>query len=119
MSGRRVLQPTTLGQLGDDCISDQLSHQFDLKSVRGNDSGVESLACVGIGENWGASISARMSPINLALFLLLLLTCHGTVTFYFYSLEGIKLKQDLWLRAREGVSMLILGPEQLICRWGT
>jgi hypothetical protein len=52
MSGRRLLQPTTLGQLGDDRISDQLSHQFDLKSVRRNDSGVESLACVGIDENW-------------------------------------------------------------------
>ncbi|KAJ7674274.1 hypothetical protein B0H14DRAFT_3178191 [Mycena olivaceomarginata] len=48
---RWVLQLTTLGQLGDDGIIDQLSHQFDLKSVRGNDSGVESLACVGIDEN--------------------------------------------------------------------
>ncbi|KAJ7850392.1 hypothetical protein B0H14DRAFT_2581993 [Mycena olivaceomarginata] len=51
ISKQRVLQPTTLGQLGDDRISDQLSHQFDLKSVRGSGSGVESLACVGIDEN--------------------------------------------------------------------
>jgi hypothetical protein len=36
--------PTTLGQLGNDRISDQLSHQFDLRSVRGNSAGVESLA---------------------------------------------------------------------------
>ncbi|KAJ7315178.1 hypothetical protein DFH08DRAFT_820777 [Mycena albidolilacea] len=56
MSGRRLLQPTTLGQLGDDRISDQLSHQFDSKSVRRNDSGVESLAYVAIDENWGASV---------------------------------------------------------------
>ncbi|KAJ7825734.1 hypothetical protein B0H14DRAFT_2596327 [Mycena olivaceomarginata] len=28
-----VLQPTTLGQLGDDRISDQLSHQFDLMNL--------------------------------------------------------------------------------------
>ncbi|KAJ6613028.1 hypothetical protein B0H10DRAFT_1951827 [Mycena sp. CBHHK59/15] len=37
-----------VGQLGDDRISDQVSHQFNLKSVQGNDSGVESLAGVGI-----------------------------------------------------------------------
>ncbi|KAJ7320947.1 hypothetical protein DFH08DRAFT_1034034 [Mycena albidolilacea] len=61
----RVLQPTTLGQLGDHRISDQLSHQFDLKSVQGNDSGVESLACVGIDEN----------PVNLWDFL----SCVGYV----------------------------------------
>ncbi|KAJ7818592.1 hypothetical protein B0H14DRAFT_2601168 [Mycena olivaceomarginata] len=46
-----VLQPTALGQLGDDRISDQLSHQFDLRSVRWNNAGVESLACVGTNGN--------------------------------------------------------------------
>ncbi|KAJ7883864.1 hypothetical protein B0H14DRAFT_2564635 [Mycena olivaceomarginata] len=64
MSGWRLLQPTTLGQLGDDRISDQLSHQFDLKSVRRNDSGVESLACVGIDENWITAL--RKSTNNRA-----------------------------------------------------
>jgi hypothetical protein len=36
---------TTPGQLGDDRISDQVSHQFNLKTVQGDESGIESLAC--------------------------------------------------------------------------
>ena len=40
-----------LSQLGHDHIGSQLSHQFNLKNVRGNDFGVASLACVGIDEN--------------------------------------------------------------------
>ena len=51
-----TLQPwakfqTTLGQIGHDHIGDQLSHQFNMKNVRGNNFGVASLACVGIDEN--------------------------------------------------------------------
>ncbi|KAJ7346149.1 Fungalysin metallopeptidase-domain-containing protein [Mycena albidolilacea] len=61
-SGQRVRRPTTLGQLGDDRIGDQLSHQFDLKSVRGNNSGVKSLACVGIDENRMNGASSFVKP---------------------------------------------------------
>ncbi|KAJ7846599.1 hypothetical protein B0H14DRAFT_2584054 [Mycena olivaceomarginata] len=60
-----VLQPTTLGQLGDDRISDQLSHQFDLRNVRWNNAGVESWACVGTNENT-VNVSYLLSCVGFA-----------------------------------------------------
>jgi hypothetical protein len=38
-----------------------------------------------------------MSPVSPTLLLLLLLACHGTFAFHFYSPEGIKLARKILL----------------------